>query len=136
MPLGPEPLGIVYFAGVKLAGYSLFGRYLRQKYTVDHPAPLTFGIARTALGLAVGIGFASLLAHLNVPHTTVAFYVLLLPVRFGEWLLTIWLFFSRRTLLARPGLARQAVLGSAYSYLLDVPAVISVFVLPRGAWIC
>lgn len=136
MPFGPEPLGLVYLASVKLAGYSLFGTYLRKKFRTDQPRALTFGAARTILGLVVGIGFASFLAVMEVPRTEIAFYLLLFPVRFGEWVLAIWFFFGRKRLLVLSSVPRNAMLGSCWSYLLDVPAIASVFVLPGGAWIC
>jgi hypothetical protein len=136
MPFGPEPLGLAYFAAVKLAGYSAFGGHLRKKFGAEQPRAIAFGAARTVLGLIVGIGFVALLAVSGMQRTEMAFYVLLLPVRFGEWLLAIWFFFSRRMPLEQNAVVKQSVYGSVVSYLLDVPAIASVFILPGGAWIC
>ena len=130
MPFGPEPLGVAYFAGVKLVGYSIFGNHLRKKFTAEKPRAIVFGAARTLLGLIVGVGLVALLATVGVVRDEWIFYVLLLPVRLGEWLFSIWLLFRR-------GLAwKQAFLGSICSYALDVPAVMSAFILPGGVWIC
>ena len=136
MPFGPEPLGLVYFTGVKLAGYSAFGAYLKKKTGATRPAALTFGAARTALGLAAGVAFASALGAAGMARTELLFFLLLIPVRFAEWLVTIWFFFARGNLLPRLRLGRQAAAGVAWSYLLDIPAIMSVLVLPGGAWIC
>ncbi len=134
--MGPAPLGLVYFAGVKLIGYSVFGRHLRKKYETPHPGALTFGIARTALGLLVGAGFASLMFFVGAARSEIGFYLLLLPVRVGEWVLTIWFFFTRTLDVPRQPVMKHALLGSVVSYLLDIPAIASVFVIPGGAWIC
>jgi hypothetical protein len=32
MPMGPGPLGFVYFVGVKLAGYTVAGSLLKKAY--------------------------------------------------------------------------------------------------------
>lgn len=136
MPLGPEPLGLVYFAGVKLIGYSAFGHHLRKKFETPGPSSITFGVARTALGLLVGACFASLMFFSELPPSGVAFYLLLLPIRLGEWLFTIWFFFSRKIDIPQQKIMKSAVLGSVVSYLLDIPAITSVFVIPGGAWIC
>jgi len=128
-------MGLVYFAGVKLAGYSVAGRYLRDKYAVERPAPLTFGIARTLLGLAAGCAAGALLLRNNIRQPELLFVLAILPVRIGEWLLAIWFFFVRGR-KADLNLAKFALLGTGWSFLLDIPAIISMFVLPGGAWIC
>lgn len=130
MPFAPEPLGLAYFAGIKFAGYSAAGVYFRNRLGETRPNGLVFGLARTALGIVAGVAVASILALINIRNTEVLFYVALAPVRMLEWLLTFWFFFGRRTLY------RYSLLGSVWSYLLDVPAIMAVFVLPGGAWIC
>ena len=137
MPAGPEPLGFAYFARVKLVGYSIFGNHLRKRFAVKKPSAVVFGAARTLLGILVGAGFVALLGTIGIVRQDERiFYVLLLPVRFGEWLFAIWLFFRHRTTLQPAMVRKQALWGSVCSYALDIPAVISVFVLPGGAWIC
>jgi hypothetical protein len=63
------------------------------------------------------------------------FYVALLPVRLVEWSLVIWFFFERSR---ESGfrLTGYSILGSLWSYLLDVPAIFAAFVVPGGMWIC
>lgn len=135
VPFGPAPMGLVYFSGVKLAGYSVAGRYLRHKYATERPAALTFGIARTLIGLAFGCAAGALLLRHNIRQPELLFLLAILPVRGGEWLLAICFFFVRGR-KADLNLAKFALLGTVWSFLLDVPAIISVFVLPGGAWIC
>ena len=136
MPFGPEPLGVVYFTGVKLAGYSMAGAYLRKRLAAQRPPAIVFGLARTMIGLAVGIAFASSLAALNIRNTEVSFYAVLLPVRMAERLLVIWLFFGRPAPLPGRVILKYSLIGSVWSYLLDIPAIMAIFVLPGGAWIC
>jgi len=72
---------------------------------------------------------------LGLTKSESAFYLLLAPIRLAEWLLIIWLFYGRKN----PDLRRlvvYAVLGSLWSYVLDLPAILAVFILPAGAWIC
>lgn len=135
MPAGPEPLGLVYFAGIKLAGYSLAGLQLNRHFKVGRPRPLVFGISRTCLGLAVGFAFASIALWSELTQSELPFLLGLLPVRFGEWLLIIWLFYRRHDLDRTRWLA-SAGAGTLWSYALDIPAITSVLVLPGGAWIC
>jgi hypothetical protein len=154
MPAGPTTLGFVYFAGVKLAGYTaagcalnwLYGRHSRQPplvFNVEgveaagkriaHANPFVFGVARTVLGVLGGFAVFALSAI--VPGDDRLFYVVLAPVRYLEWLLIIWWFYGR----ASPGIARLLVyslLGGLWSCVLDLPAVAAVFLLPRGCWIC
>lgn len=136
MPFGPEPLGLAYFTGVKLIGYSMAGSYFRKKFDATRPRAVVFGAARTLLGLAVGVSFASLLAILGTSNAEALFFVLLVPVRFAEWWLTLFCFFTRKLWIPHSTVFRHVAVGSVWSFLLDVPAIVSMFVLPGGAWIC
>jgi hypothetical protein len=135
MPMGPEPLGMAYFTAVKFAGYSLAGRQLNRLTSSRRPRAFTFGIARTALGLAAGISFGLLAFNFGVMKSEPLFYVWLLPIRLGEWLLILW-YFYRRVGLSGGRLVGFSAAGTIWSYVLDVPAILSVFVIPGGAWIC
>jgi hypothetical protein len=64
MPGGGSLLGLGYFVGIKLVGYSLAGTYLNRQYSVESPRPLIFGLARTTLGLVFGVAYAGLAAGL------------------------------------------------------------------------
>jgi len=133
--MGPAPLGLVYFAGVKLAGYSAAGYELNRRMGLPQPRPIVFGLARTALGLAVGVSFALLALRFGLGKSEPLFYVALLPVRVAEWLLSLWYFYQRANLSRRRQLGFAAA-GTAWSYLLDLPAVFAVFAIPGGAWVC
>jgi len=135
MPAGPELLGFAYFGAVKLVGYTLAGSVLRKNYARPEVSALGFGLARTALGIAAGVSVGALFAAAGLRSSEILFYVLLFPVRMAEWLLAIWFFFER----PRPSWNRaapRAVLGSMWSYALDLPAILAVFTLPGGSWIC
>ena len=136
MPLGPSPLGFVYFAGVKAIGYSMAGSYLRRKYEVERPRLATFGIARTLLGVAVGCAYAGLLLLVNIKQPDVLFFAMLIPVRICEWMLAIWFFFTRRRTEPDSRIWAYSFAGVGWSFLLDVPAIFSVLILPFGSWIC
>src|SRR5437879_1898932 len=50
MPGAPTEIGLVYFAGVKLAGYTAAGFGLNQLAGSAKPNPALFGLTRTACG--------------------------------------------------------------------------------------
>jgi hypothetical protein len=56
MAMGGSPtIGLIAYTSIKLIGYTLAGKKLNQWYKVSKPRPFVFGIARTVLGLTVGI---------------------------------------------------------------------------------
>ena len=115
--------------------YAVIGHRFNGLTHTTRPKPWVFGVARTALGLAVGIAFGTLALKSGLIRSEPFFYFALAPVRMGEWLLILWLFYAKAGL--RGGrLAGYAVGGSAWSYLLDIPAIMAVFVIPGGAWVC
>jgi hypothetical protein len=136
MPFAPAPVGLAYFAAVKLGGYTLAGSFLRNRLEVTKPHALTFGTARTALGLTIGVAVVALLSLFGIEPAMKLFFAFLLPVRFAEWLATIWVFFGRRSQLPVTALVKYSSVGIAWSYVLDIPAITAVFTLPGGAWIC
>lgn len=135
MPAGWTEIGALAFAGVKFAGYTAAGYQLRRSFDTDSPNPFLFGAARTALGLVVGVSFATLILKVGIGSSDFPFYMALLPVRLGEWALIIWLFF-RSSRESGVKLTLYSLLGSLWSYLLDVPAIVAAFVVPGGMWIC
>jgi hypothetical protein len=136
MPFAPAPVGLAYFAAVKLGGYALAGSFLLNRLKVKRPAALIFGAARTALGLTVGVAVVWLLSRFAIEPSMTLFFVFLLPVRFAEWVTTIWVFFGRRGELSITALVKYSSVGIGWSYVLDIPAITAVFTLPGGAWIC
>src|SRR6185436_1566462 len=95
MPAGPLPLGLAYFGAVKLAGYTAAGYRLRRTCPGSKVHPITFGAARTVLGLIAGVGVAALASRFDFRDSDVAFYFALAPVRMAEWLFILWLFYAR-----------------------------------------
>jgi hypothetical protein len=138
MPFGPSIVGVATFATVKLVGYSYAGVQLNKYYThLKTPAAIGFGVARTILGIAAGVAVSYVLSHWGITHEMLMWYLLLFPVRMAEWGFTIWLFYERRaSTIDWGGLSRFSFFGSMWSYLLDIPAALSVFVVPQGVWIC
>lgn len=134
MPGGGTLLGLGYFAGIKLAGYSLAGVYLNRQYQTSKPRPLLFGAARTAIGIGVGVAYVGAANLFELHRGEVIWLLLLVPVRLGEWLLAIWLFFDRAR--ASPLRMRLAAKGVIWSFVLDLPALFAAFSLPGGMWIC
>jgi hypothetical protein len=138
VPAGPSLIGAATFVAVKLLGYGYAGVRLNRVYgpTLSWNAG-AFGLARTLLGLGVGAAFAWLMLQWELDHGMLIWFVLLFPVRLGEWLLMIWLVFERRAEVKDfRRLLRYSLVGSAWSYLLDLPAALSVIVVPGGMWVC
>ena len=90
---------------------------------------------RTVIGLGAGIGAAYVASKLGILRSEAGFYVLLAPIRICEWLLLLALFF-RKPEWNWPRSLTLAVLGTIWSYLLDIPAIMAVFAIPGGSWIC
>jgi len=134
MPMGTGPLGLFYYATIKAVGYSGAGYFLKTKF--KHSLHfLIFGIARTILGILVGISYAICTEKFGWEFTSPAFLIFLFPVRFAEWFFLIWLFYHRHGITTKQ-LVLYSVLGTILSYLLDVPAIVSAIYLPGGVWIC
>lgn len=134
MPFGPNVLGVAYFAGIKLAGYSAAGAYVNRHEAVAQPRPIVFGVARTALGLTVGVAYALSVSRLDITNGEFAFYIGLVPLRILEWLGILWLFY--RAVPDRTRWPRYVAAGIGWSFFLDLPAIFAAFALPGGVWIC
>lgn len=134
MPIGPSITGAIAFTSVKLIGYSFVGRQLKKGYQVDSPHPLVFGIVRTCLGLAVGISLLYFLEGI-AGNSDGLFFAILFPVRFLEWFLVIYLFFERKN-FSLQRISGNSSMGIIYSFALDIPAILSAFVVPGGMWVC
>lgn len=135
MPFGGSLLGAAYFTGVKLIGYSAAGSFLNRRLETEAPHPIAFGAARTAIGVGFGIGYATLLSSWAIGRAEAWFLLGLIPLRVLEWLLVLWVFYRRAPTLdaRRTGLVAAGV---AWSFVLDIPAIFAMFVLPGGFWIC
>jgi len=135
MPAGPGPLGLAYYVGVKLAGYCGAAHYLNRYFGDRKANVFVAGVTRTAIGLTVGVGSVALLSSLEVIRGEWLFYVFLIPVRLCEWLLLLWLFY-RKPRWDQRTMTILSAKGMLWSFFLDIPAIIAVFVLPGGIWIC
>jgi hypothetical protein len=80
-------------------------------------------------------------ATMRIEVPSVAWYLLLTPVRLMEWLVVIWFFYERSTWEPNVSLRwsrslKWSALGIVWSGFLDIPAVLAAFVLPGGFWVC
>ena len=138
MPFGPSIIGAITFSGITFVGYGYAGVRLNDLYrNIGTVALWKFGAARTALGLVVGMAFAASMAYWGITHSMLLWYLLLVPIRFLEWFGTIWLFYERKAALPDwQRISKYSLAGSAWSSLLDIPAALSMIVVPDGMWIC
>jgi hypothetical protein len=60
MPMGPGPLGFVYFVGVKLAGYTVAGSLLKKVHGSGTPGLLNVGVTGTVISLGAGLAYGGL----------------------------------------------------------------------------
>jgi hypothetical protein len=145
MPMGPSLGGLAYFAGVKLAGYTGYAYVLRKRIFDDIPnggfsRTFKIGATRTGIGVVTGAAYGGL-ALLTVGifgegTSSGVYYMLgLLPIRFLEWWMLLWLFFRPET-GDRRKIASGIGLGIVVSYLLDAIGIEAAFVLPGGVWVC
>lgn len=131
MPVGvsnPE-LGAVAFGAIKLAGYSFAAYLISKKYKKKPSWWFPVGITRTVIGLGFGYPYFNW-----ATSSQSAFLLGLVPIRVIEWLLLIMLFYDRRLENKRQALA-VAGIGTAWSFILDIPAIFG-YILVGGFWIC
>jgi hypothetical protein len=130
-------LGYAGFCAVKLAGYSLAGWYLCRCYSRPDVGALRVGATRTIIGMVAGALYFALwwtTGNLSAGQASYLYLAGLLPVRLAEWWLVIWIFYDRK--LTRPAQGWKAVLlGTAWSYVLDAPAIAGLLAV-GGFWIC
>jgi len=118
MPMVPSPLAGGVYAAVKVAGYAAFAIGLNRvaKKTVS---PIKFGLAKTAVGLAGGIGYLFFIESMfkDSVNSDLALWLWAMPVRLLAWAVVIAFFYGFRE---RPWLMSAAVIaGTAWSYGLD-----------------
>lgn len=146
MPAGYGPLGFVYFAGVKFAGYYGYSELLNRSKAIQRagskiPEAWKGGLARTGVGVVVG-AIAGLAFWKLIPNGSFmdhygswVFFGGLLPVRVAEWSFFLWLLY-RQFKLDTITLEKFIFLGVLVSFLLDAIGLFAAFVMPGGAWIC
>jgi hypothetical protein len=127
MPFGPQPLGLVYFAGVKFVGYSAYAAFLNKEFSEKPELPPVWksGLVRTSIGVGVGavvgLGFWKIVPHVGwlAAHADILFWSSLFPVRVLEWYVLLWLLYRKSAL----GLAQTvyAISGGIFaSFVLDM----------------
>jgi len=134
-------LGYCAFCAVKLVGYSIAGAYLNQAYKRPQRMALVVGGTRTLIGMGAGAAYYAVwrfgIFYLFGDREGVgaaAYLGGLIPVRFGEWWLLLWMFYDRR--LEQPGTGwRNVILATMWSFLLDVPAALG-FCVTGGISVC
>src|SRR5205809_5385661 len=118
MPAGPAPLGLVYFAAVKLVGYTAAASFIKRKIPDSSASPWLVGGVRTVIGLGAGIGAAYVASQLGILRSELGFYALLAAIRICEWLILLGLFF-REPNWEWPCPLGLAALGAVCPHLLD-----------------
>lgn len=115
MPGGfSEPLGLLAFPAIKLAGYTAFAIYLNSRFPDDPRNIFLVGLSRMLLGLV----FGTLLAFPSFPFVFVfgigvLIYVAgLIPVRILEWWILIKGFYSFDRPLKRSELKQPVAFGA------------------------
>jgi len=143
MPFGPAPLGFAYFAGVKFVGYSAYAGLLNSRVSQPFckvPNAWKSGLVRAGIGVAigtvVGLAFWKLVPRgwLN-NYGDVLFYSGLIPVRILEWYFFLWLLY-RQCHLRTSQRALAITCGIIVSFLLDAVGVLTMLIVPGGAWVC
>ena len=140
--MGPAPLGFAYFVGVKFVGYTAAAFAMRKvAYPNFGGSVIKVGGARTLVGVVAGTAYGALWFFLltkvfrNADQNEIYYFAALLPVRIGEWLWLVHLFFDKG-LIDRRKAFRLVAGGSVWSYCLDAIGIGAAFVIPGGIWVC
>ena len=130
--------GYATFAVVKFAGYCGAAYVLSKAYPAARANAAVAGLTRTVIGLVVGAAYGALLGFVLAEALgagiLLVFLAGLVPVRLGEWWLLVWLYYDRALVARRKGWAWAAA-GTAWSFVLDIPALIGA-IATAGLWIC
>lgn len=143
---GPSPLGFAYFAGVKAVGYTAAAAVLKRGYGLasqPRPAVWSVGLTRTAIGIAAGLLYGGawiwvigrFFTNFSGTWEAILYFAFLLPIRFAEWSLLIWIFFDRG-LHDRIRQWQYAGFGILCSYVLDAIGIGAAVIIPGGVWVC
>ena len=136
MPAGPSLIGAGAYCAVKLAGYALAARFLHSR-SAEKPvqSPLLVGLVRMLIGIFFGTTVLFALSLCSLGNHGWVFFAALIPVRLVEWWLLFALFYSRSEWQDVQKF-RYAGLGILWSFFLDLPAILAVFAIPGGFWVC
>jgi uncharacterized BrkB/YihY/UPF0761 family membrane protein len=139
MPAGVSnpALGYAAFCVVKICGYSLAARFISRAYEKKERSAWVIGVSRTLIGMVAGALYFGAIKTMSdiVPRADGVLYLVgFLPIRVAEWWFLIWLFYDRAFEQKNKGW-RVVVLGTLWSYVIDIPAI-GGFILTGGFWIC
>jgi hypothetical protein len=138
MPAGAShaALGVATFGAIKLAGYCLAAHLISKRYQKVPSRAFPIGLTRTIIGVAFGCAYMAALTSFasGGGSKDSAFLLGLIPLRIIEWLLLLVIFYDRG-LIQRQRALGIAAAGTAWSFLLDVPAIIGLITV-GGFWIC
>ena len=131
--------GYLAFGAVKFGGYSLAAWYMNRSYPESGAKIPVVGITRTVVGMVFGAVLGLMVLPLvfmsDFGIASVAVYYLgLVPVRLLEWWIIILIFYDRQIKMKSKDWT-NAGLGTAWSYALDIPALVG-FLATGGLWIC
>jgi hypothetical protein len=134
-------LGYLGFAVYKWLGYSLAGKYLNRVYASSKYSLWHVGLVRVIIGMVIGGLYTGIWAYLDsigyfkgLPYSggrlssALPFLVILVPVRLGEWALTLWIFYDREFRQIGKG-CLLTLLGTAWSFVLDIPVIIGLITI-------
>jgi len=132
---GHPVLGPAAFIAIKFAGYSAAAVAISETYRRSDLNPLVVGTTRTGIGLAFGAVAVFLTSALGFETGTSLFLIALVPVRFIEWWLLVWLFYDRQLAKLRLGW-EVALLGTIWSFVLDIPTIIGLVIVGKFELVC
>ena len=133
----PSIFGAILLVAIKFVGYRYAGVWLNLSFaglTRTNPNILRRHSYHSGTGRRSAFGY--LVGEIDIHRGMMWWYVLLLPLRFLEWLLVIWFFYERRVAqLYAIRWCKFALFGTIWSYVLDVIAAVVVLVTPGAFWI-
>lgn len=132
--MGSMLMAVGLYATVKIAGYSLAGKRLNALFNSTELNPFLFGAARTLIGVVVGPLLLTLLGAFFHGRDYI-YFVALVPVRFGEWTYMLHAVYSKAGFKILTHW-KQIFMCIAWSFVLDAPAIMLMFSIPGGFWIC
>ena len=116
---------------IKFVGYSFAASRISRHYSRPDVNPFRIGAVRTLIGMGFGVLYFTL-ASVGFPSLLILLG--LIPIRVLEWTLLLKMFYDPR-LADRSKLKDVNILGTIWSFLLDVPALMGVFAV-AGFWVC
>jgi hypothetical protein len=141
MPAGVNhpALGYLIFCGVKAVGYTAAAAVISRAYKRTDVNPLVVGVTRTLIGMATGVAFFGIVlatAGLQFERgIEVALAVItLIILRFLEWWILVYAFYDRHLSSPRRDWI-VVVLGTVWSFVLDIPAALG-YIFTCGFWVC